>query len=101
MVEPGVAPSSRAEPREALPGAVGCTERHRVRPLPGPAGRPPGPERRAWYNEKSPRTKAARPGVERVRSLRTQQRAESQCQVTNPVPGRLCVGLVWVPLVDD
>ena len=34
-----------------------------------------------------PRTKAERLDYERVRSLRTQQRAESQCQVVNPFVG--------------
>jgi hypothetical protein len=49
-------------------------------------------------HEKSPRTKAARPGFVRVRSLRTQQRAESQCQVI-PRAGA-CPGLGFLWLID-
>jgi single-strand DNA-binding protein len=41
--------------------------------------------------EKPPGARAGRPGFLRVRSLRTQQRAESQCQVTTP----FC-GFLWV-----
>ena len=49
-------------------------------------------------HEKPPRTMAGRPGFVRVRSLRTQQRAESQCQV---IPrARACSGLGFLWLIE-
>src|SRR3954468_10588302 len=59
-------PRPRGQPGVSLRGTSGCG---------------------AGLDNKPPSTKPVRVELVRVRSLRTQQRAESQCQVTTPFVG--------------
>ena len=103
-----VDPRAGTPPQRPLGPVYGspCTAKHRDGHDPPATTSPSGSSARVVGNVQPPSTRWPRGWGTPLRSLRTQQRAESQCHVFNPVLGCLllcgggCAGTGSFPLID-